>query len=227
MERKREFLLIKQHTDEEITYFLQQEADKGWWLSASKGNWFVFDKKRVPGARVLCLTVSAPDLGEGAEETVRNEYEEYRKKGWDIYVRGEIENLRDSQRHVFLYTTDKNAKIIESDEKKMKLVWLSGFIRSMANWALSMIYLSFLFFLLATYNMGFLFYYGIVNTIAAALLFLSSAASFFVSIAMKKNRKKYIKNGGYRLIDLSTRLSTLLLILMAVLLVFDSAFRGF
>ena len=227
MERKREFLLIKQHTDQEITYFLQRQADNGWWLSASKGNWFVFDKKRVPNSRVMCLSVKAPDLGGGAEETIRKEYEEYRKKGWDVFVKGELENLRDSQRHVFLYSTDKNAKIIPSDEKKMKLVWLSGFIRAMANWAISMIYLSFILFLLTIYGKGLLFWYGVVIALCTALLFFTSAVSFFISLAMKKNPKKYMENGGYRLLDYGTRLATLVLILMAILLVLDSAFRGF
>ena len=150
-----------------------------------------------------------------------------RKKGWDVFVKGELENLRDSQRHVFLYSTDKNAKIIPSDEKKMKLVWLSGFIRAMANWAISMIYLSFILFLLTIYGKGLLFWYGVVIALCTALLFFTSAASFFVSLAMKKNPKKYMENGGYRLLDYGTRLATLVLILMAILLVLDSAFRGF
>lgn len=228
MEKKREFLLIKQHTDEEITFFLRREAEKGWWLSASKGNWFIFEKKRVPGARVMALTVSAPNLGEGADETIRNEYDDLREKGWDIYVRGEIENLRDSQRHVFLYSTDEKAEIIKSDEKKMKLVWLSGFIRSMANLAMSMIYTSFLLFLLTSYtSKGFLFWYGVIPFVFSILLFISSLSAFIVSLISRKRIHKCLKNGSYRILDISTRLSTLILILMAIFLVLDSAFRGF
>ena len=46
MRKKTKFILLTRHTDEELTHFLQREAENGWWLIKNNGNRFTFVEKK-------------------------------------------------------------------------------------------------------------------------------------------------------------------------------------
>lgn len=228
MEMKREYLLLKQHTDSELTFFLRKNAEEGWWLNANKGNAFIFIKRRMPGYGVCCRTITARDLGEGADERVRIEKEDLRDKGWEVFLVGEEENLRDSGRHTFLYSESNDTPEPAVDEKVEKKAKRSALFRAMGNALISLLYLALTLYLLTIYeSFSFLFLMGCGALVLSSALALLSFLSLVAVRARGRNEKRYMEKGYYRLIDYTTRLSTLVLIYTLVLLVFDSAFRGF
>ncbi len=129
------FILLLNHSDWVLTNYLQKMAEKGWLFTKNDGNWFFFKKKNYDGCRISVVTYPAnvPEM--------KMEYELYdytsliKKTGWDVINIGKPETILDSRRHVFLKTTNQEAKepdhdpdICEKTEKRGKLSKIKCFV---------------------------------------------------------------------------------------------------
>lgn len=52
VKKRNRFILLTRHTDQELTHFLQKEAEKGWWLEKNNGNRFTFVEKNCEGKKI-------------------------------------------------------------------------------------------------------------------------------------------------------------------------------
>lgn len=222
MEKIAKFILIKQHTDSEITHVLKRQAKEGWWLSECKGNKFIFSKKPDINENVCCHTVHAPCFGVVAEDAIDNEKEKWENAGWNIFCEGALQNVQDSRRQVFLFSNDLNLEAIEEPEVSRNSAIKRGLNKGISNLIICIAYLAatcygFITGKLETFMAIIAFATGLVSTILGVL-------SISYSISLKKDYIKACKSGHYYYIDRATIATSIMLGILAVYLVLSMLF---
>ncbi len=242
MKTKTGFLLLTRHSDEEITDYLQRNAEDGWWLCRVKGNRFVFERKPYAGKRICAYTFLSRDPDSPTEVQLRHELPLLRKQGWDMICIGGPENIADTKRHVFLY--EENPKMQSEAESGMASQAVPipkadssvstksrgrGFRKALSNMVLCLLYVSCLAFVLGNdllrviSNNLYLAFACLLALALAGCLVLSVLA--FVSrckVLAKKDDSGEISNKGYRFLDHAARATAAMLVFMVAFLVFDS-----
>lgn len=229
METRRKFLLLGRHADEEITDFLQREAEAGWWLKENDGNEFVFVKKPYEGRRICSYAVSSQNLGSSAEDLLFDLLPDLRKSGWDLVCLGKTESIADTRRHAFLREKEASSAdpvpIPQTEARCDEEALRRGLQKSISNLLLCILYLVVLVYALiakpAFFSSGISLAFGVVT---ALMLIPSLAFSFGAvdsSIKAKKDLGSVIRSGRYRLIDKAVRLTFSMLVVLAVFLVFS------
>jgi hypothetical protein len=229
MDRKSEFLLLGQHTDEEITDFLQREAEAGWWLKENNGNKFIFVKKSYEGRRICSYVVSSPNLGSSAEDGFYDLLPELRKAGWNLVCLGKMENLADTRRHAFLCemgASSANPVPRPRDEAKCNEEALRrGLLKGVSNLLFCVAYLIILVYALITkatfISKGISVVFGVVTGLLLCPSLVFSIGAVDSSLKAKKDLGGVIRSRRYRLIDKAVRLTFFMLVVLAVFLVFD------
>ncbi len=242
MKTKTGFLLLTRHSDEEITDYLQRNAEDGWWLSFVKGNRFFFERRPYAGKRICTYTFLSRDPDSPTEVQLRHELPHLRKLGWDMICIGGPENIADTKRHAFLY--EEHPKMQPEAESRMASHAVQipkadpsvsaksrgrGFRKALSNLALCLLYASCLAFVLGNDLLRVIsnnLYLAFTCLLAIALtgcLVLSVLA--FVSrckVLAKKDDIGEISNRGYRFLDHAARATAAMLVFMVAFLVFDS-----
>lgn len=227
MKKKTKFILLTRHTDEELTHFLQKEAENGWWLIKNNGNRFTFQKKNYEGKRICAYTFFSRGPESSTEVQLGRELPYLRKKGWDQIGVSKAENIVDSRRHAFLYEEKPTSffPITEDDEIK-KAEKRSG-RKAISNLVLNILYLVaailILFFdkIRILTSLSYLFSYFTF----LVLLFVSivlSVKAFIWALKCRKNRKRETDKGSYRFLDYSTLSTSLMLFFLFIVLVISS-----
>ena len=242
MKTKTGFLLLTRHSDEEITDYLQRNAEDGWWLRRAKGNRFVFERRSYAGKRICAYTFLSRDPDSPTEVQLRHELPILRKQGWDTICIGGPENIADTKRHAFLYeehpevqseaksgTTSQGAQIPRADPSVSSKSRGRGFRKALSNLVLCLLYVSCLAFVLGNdllrviSNNLYLAFTCLLALALAGCLVLSVLA--FVSrckVIAKKDDSGEIANKGYRFLDHAARATAAMLVFMVAFLVFDS-----
>lgn len=231
--RKTEFLLLTCHTDEEITAFLQRNAEEGWWLTCNRGNRFEFEAIPYQGRRICSYSFSSHDLQMSTEEQLRRELPFLRHQGWDMICISGPENVADSTRHAFLYDEHPDMEspkpVPQSDKRNEAVSVRRSRRKSVSNLLICVIFL--LFSLLEFHDemmkiVSSNFYLGF-GLIVFLLLSLSLAVSFLAVIHSFSSRTH---NGEklcrFRFIDAAAGLTWLLIVVLCCLLVVDSLWGG-
>ena len=216
MEKTSKFLLIKQHTDAEITYVLQKQAQEGWWLSECKGNKFIFSKKAAITEGVCCHTVHAPNFGVIAEDTIEDEKEKWAEAGWEVFCTGALQNVQDSRRQVFLYSKDPALEVIEEPEESKKSAIKRGLSKGISNLVICLAYI-----ILAGYGLLLEKLEAVMGFIALATGLVSagfSVLSVVYSLQLRKAYDKTVQTGRYYYIDIATIATSVTLGILAVYL---------
>lgn len=222
MEKTSKFILIKEHTDSEITHILQKQAKDGWWLSECKGNKFIFSQKTYANENVCCHTVHAPCLGVVSEEVIDKEKDKWANEGWYVFCEGALQNVQDSRRQVFLYSKNPNSNVIEEPEESKNSAIKRGLNKGFSNLAICIAYLvatcyGFITGKLETLMVVVAVFTSIVSIVLAVL---SVAYSFM----LKKDYVKACKSGHYYYIDIATIATTVTLGFLAVYLILSVLF---
>ena len=230
LDTRKKFLLVGQHTDEEITDFLQREAEAGWWLKENNGNWFVFIKKPYEGRRLCSYSVVSSKLGCSAEDVLYGLLPDLKKSGWGLVCLGNMENIADMRRHVFLCENEpcpeNPVPTPESEEKCHEDALKRGLLKSISNLLLCVLYLGVLVYASITKADFFASWPTVVFGITTMLMLVPSLVLSIgaVASALKARRDpdSVIRSGSYRLIDTSVRLIFSMLVVLALFLVVDS-----
>lgn len=247
MKTKTGFLLLTRHSDEEITDYLQRNAEEGWWLRRVKGNRFVFERRPYAGKRICAYTFLSRDPDSPTEVQLRHELPILRKQGWDTICIGGPENIADTKRHAFLYeehpctplqsddtsgTASQPSQCVQIPKSDSSVSAKSrgrGFRKAMSNLVLCLLYASCLAFVLGNdllrviSNNLYLAFTCLLALALAGCLVLSVLA--FVSrckVIAKKDDSGEIANKGYRFLDHAARATAAMLVFMVAFLVFDS-----
>lgn len=246
MKTKTGFLLLTRHSDEEITDYLQRNAEDGWWLRRAKGNRFVYERRPYAGKRICAYTFLSRDPDSPTEVQLRHELPILRKQGWDTICMGGPENIADTKRHAFLYeehpcsqhgngtcgtTTHASqcTQIPKADPSVSSKSRGRGFRKALSNLVLCLLYVSCLAFVLGNdllrviSNNLYLTFTCLLALALAGCLVLSVLA--FVSrckVIAKKDDSGEIANKGYRFLDHAARATAAMLVFMVAFLVFDS-----
>jgi len=211
MRKKTRFMLLTRHTDEELTEFLQKQAEAGWWLEANKGNRFTFVKRPYVGHRVCAYTFPSREPEIPTENQLRQELVLLRKQGWDMICISGPETLTDSRRHAFLAEEVLGSPLPKADAKEREKAAKRGKQKALANLALCLLYIAALSVVLLNdlarlvSNNGYLCF-----SIAFAGLLIASLALTLHSLRGK---------AGW--LDVSTRLIFFMLVFAAVFLMVD------
>ncbi len=228
MRRKTSFLLLTRHTDDEITDFLQRNAENGWRFVSSRGNSFRFIRKDYDGRRLASFSFVATDPGIPTENQLRQELPRLRKQGWDVISLTGPEDIADTKRHAFLYEEHPSDSVPSSDEDDHR-VRRKALRKMISNLLVSVFYalfLAYLFFeegMRITSSAGYLFASSAFALLFALSLFLSIRA--LLSTGERKRRyQEYIRRQRYRDIDRSTLLITVTLLALIILLLADSLY---
>ena len=243
MKTKTGFLLLTRHSDEEITDYLQRNAEDGWWLRRVKGNRFFFERRPYAGKRICAYTFLSRDPDSPTEVQLRHELPILRKQGWDMICIGGPENIADTKRHAFLYEehpcsqhgnctsaeTTQEVQIPKADSSVSSKSRGRGFRKALFNLVLCLLYVSCLAFVLGNdllrviSNNLYLVFTCVLALALAGCLALSVLA--FVSrckVLAKKDDCGEIANKGYRFLDHAARATAVMLAFMVAFLVFDS-----
>jgi hypothetical protein len=233
VKRKTEFLLLTCHTDDEITDFLQRNAEENWWLVGNKGNRFEFEARQYQGRRICSYSFFSHDLETSTEEQLRRELPLLRRKGWDMICISGPENVTDSTRHAFLYDEHPNAEspkpIPKSDNANEARSVRCSRRKSVSNLLICILFLAFALmeyrndlFKIVSSN-----FYLASSLIVSILLLASIAVSFvaavhsFCSMALRKKRP-YMS----RFLDIGARLTLLVIAVLCFVLISLSLWSG-
>lgn len=219
------FMLLTRHTDEEINDLLLSEAEKGYVLTKNKGNLFYFkksDKKR----RVVTYSFLSRENEVSTEIELRRELPYLRKNGWDMITIGGAEDIADSRRHAFLIEEIEGAEIPKAEAFTQEKAKKRSMRKCISNLVLSSLYLIFLSFLFSTdlariSSSNLYAFFGLITLI----LFI---ASFTLTLLALINAIKYKKgfNKKYHLLDKSTLLTFITLLIILSFLLFDSVWSS-
>lgn len=230
---KRGFLLLTRHSDEEITDYLQRNAEDGWSLRCVKGNRFLFERRPYDGRRVCAYTFLSRDPDSPTETQLRCELPILRKQGWDTICIGGSENIADTKRHAFLREehpeTNPNAPIPKADSSVAERSRGRGFRKALGNLVLCLVYVSCLAFVLSSdllrvVSNDLYFVFTLLLTLALAGCTVLSVMAFVsrIRVLVRKDDGAEIANGGYRFLDHAARATAFMLALMVAFLVFDT-----
>lgn len=229
MDIRKKFLLLGQHTDEEITDFLQREAKAGWWLKENNGNEFVFVKKPYEGRHICSYVVSSPNLGSSAEDLFYDLLPDLRKAGWDLVCLSKMENLADMRRHAFLCekmaSSTAPVSIPRAEARCTEEALKRGLLKSVSNLLFCVMYLIVLAYALVTkaafFSKGISVAFEVVTGLMLCPSLVFSIGAVSSSLKAKKDLAVIIRSGRYRLIDRAVRLTFFMLVVLAVFLVLD------
>jgi len=242
MKTKTGFLLLTRHSDEEITDYLQGNAEDGWWLRRVKGNRFFFEKRPYAGKRICAYTFLSRDPDSPTEVQLRHELPVLRKQGWDMICIGGPENIADTKRHAFLYEEHSGMQseaesgmasqavpIPKADSSVSTKSRGRGFRKALSNLILCLLYVSCLAFVLGSDLLRLIsnnLYLAFTCVLAVALAgcFVLSVLAFVsrCKVLAKKDDSGEIANKGYRFLDHAARATAAMLAFMVAFLVFDS-----
>lgn len=214
-------VLLTRHTDEELTSFLQSEAEKGWWLEKNRGNKFYFRRQDYDGRRVLSYTFSSRGPESSTETQLRRELPIIRKTGWDTLCLGGPENVFDSRRHAFLYEEKKGSTPPQLDEDETKKAKKRERNKIISNLVLLALYSVFFIFLFASSLIKvvsdniYIFFLSLLSILF--LVSLGFAIRSFVFLLNRKHDKK-----GFRSLDRATYLIFIALLALLCFLLFDT-----
>ena len=247
MKTKTGFLLLTRHSDEEITDYLQRNAEDGWWLRRAKGNRFVFERRPYAGKRICAYTFLSRDPDSPTEVQLRHELPILRKQGWDTICIGGPENIADTKRHAFLYeehpctplqsddtsgTASQPSQCVQIPKSDSSVSAKSrgrGFRKAMSNLVLCLLYASCLAFVLGndllrviSNNLYLTFTCLLALALAGCLVLSVLAFGSRCKVIAKKDDSGEIANKGYRFLDHAARATAAMLVFMVAFLVFDS-----
>ena len=227
LRKKTKFILLTRHTDEELTHFLQKEAEKGWWLKKNNGNRFTFVEKPYEGKRICAYTFFSRGPESSTEVQLGRELPYLRKKGWDQIGVSKAENIVDSRRHAFLYEEKPTSffPVTEDDEikkaeKRSKRKAISNLILNALYFIAAVLLLFFDKVRLLT-SLSYLLSYFTFFILLLFSIILSIKAITWV-IKCRKNRKEETEKGNYRSLDHSTLSTSLMLFFLLIVLVISS-----
>ena len=243
MKTKTGFLLLTRHSDEEITDYLQRNAEDGWWLRRVKGNRFFFERRPYAGKRICAYTFLSRDPDSPTEVQLRHELPILRKQGWDMICIGGPENIADTKRHAFLYEEHpcsqhgngtsseafQEVQIPKADSSVSSKSRGRGFRKALSNLVLCLLYVSCLAFVLGndllrviSNNLYLAFTFVLAIALAGCLALSVLAFVSRCKVLAKKDDSGEIANKGYRFLDHAARATAAMLAFMVAFLVFDS-----
>ena len=139
VKKRNRFILLTRHTDQELTHFLQKEAEKGWWLEKNSGNRFTFVEKNCEGKKICAYTFFSRGPESSTEVQLGRELPYLRKKGWDQICVSKVENIFDSRRHAFLYMEKPTSFFPITEEDEIRKAEKRGWRKALSNLLLSLI----------------------------------------------------------------------------------------
>ena len=217
----RKFLMIKYHSDSDISAFLQSNAEQGLALKRVNGNYFYFVKKPYDGRRVCARSLYRVGNEFSTELQIREELTRIRKTGWDCITIGKQETLKDIKRHVYLIEEIKDSALPEINDKSEKKAEKRGKLQSLSNLALCAVYVAVVSLLFSssiikvvTNNLYivFAFLFSLLLVLCSVICLWSYLDVFFI-----KKRK--------RLLDFATKAVSICLIAFSMFLIFDSVIQ--
>lgn len=212
------FFMIKYHTDEEITAFLQENANSGLALVKVSGNRFYFEKRPYDGMRVCALSLYRFGDEFSTEIQVREKLTAIRKTGWDCVEIGKQETLKDVRRHVYLKEEVKGSDLPSADSRSEARARLRGKFKSLSNLILCAVLGTFIAFVFGNSLVKVLsdnLY--IVFTALASLLVGACCVLSVISFA----DRFFIRKKAF-LLDIATRFISCSLVFAALFLAFDT-----
>lgn len=230
MKKKIKFLLLTKHTDEEITAFLQTQAELGWWLKKNSGNYFFFEKKPYEGKRICAYTFFSHGPETSTEIQLRQELPYLRKLGWDMICISGPENIADTRRHAFLYDEKpdtKNPKAIpQTDEDQNIFASKRGIKKAISNLVLCLLYATFFLFIIGKELLKIVTKtsYLIMSIVFFILLLYCLSISFIAlssRIKAQKDAKKEIRTNRFRALDIATNATFIMLLIFCLFLLQD------
>lgn len=227
MKRKRSFILLTRHTDEELTHFLQKKAEEGWWLEKNRGNRFTFIGKPYEGKRIAAYTFFSRGPESSTEVQIGRELPYLRKQGWDQIGVSRAENIFDSRRHVFLYEEHKTEFFPLTEEAERKKAEKRSERKAYFNFALCVLYTLATIAVMALekvrlltslpYLLAFLFF-----IVLLVLALFWSGKSVLWALRCHRDRKKETEKGNYCFLDKGVYLTSLMLLFLLLSLIFSS-----
>lgn len=226
MKKKIKFLLLTKHTDEEITAFLQTQAELGWWLKKNSGNYFFFEKKPYEGKRICAYTFFSHGPETSTEIQLRQELPYLRKLGWDMICISGPENIADTRRHAFLYDekpdTNNPKAIPQTDEDQNIFALKRGIKKAISNLILCLLYATFFLFIIGKellkivtktsyLIMSIVFFFLLLYCLTLSILALSSR--------IKANKR--VKTKHFRALDVATNATFIMLLIFCLFLLQD------
>lgn len=217
------FFQVTRHTDSEITSFLNQKAKEGLFLKNVRGNRFVFEEREYDQTRLCSYTFYAKGHELSTEMQTREELVYLRSKGWDCICIGGPENIKDSRRHLYLYEEIKGSDTFPLDPRSEKRAELRGKFKAISNVILCLVYAFALYFLFSTSLVK-----VVTNTlyfICTVLFSLSCGICLVLSItSLIKAFLPFKKKEYSSLIDVSTLMTFIMLVVFAIFLFLDSLY---
>lgn len=213
----KKFFQITRHTDREITTFLRENKEKGYYLTTVKGNFFYYEKRK-DDKDVAALTLYAKGRETSTELQIREELVFLRDKGWDTICIGRPETISDKRRHVYLRAEVEKPQELISDEKSEKSAVGRGKRKTFSNLLLCILFLG-LFLVLVSESL--------VRVVSSTAYLISFSFLFlFLALSLIYSTLSFIdvffKKGEKRLLDKATRIVFYFLIAFAVFLLLDS-----
>ena len=227
MRKKTKFILLTRHTDEELTHFLQREAENGWWLIKNNGNRFTFVEKKYEGKRICAYTFFSRGPESSTEVQLGRELPYLRKKGWDQIGVSKAENIVDSRRHAFLYEEKPTSFFPVTEEDEIKKAEKRSIRKAISNLILNALYLAAAIILLffdkinLITSLSYLSSY-LVFLILLAISIVLSIKAFIWALRCRKNRRMETEKGNYRFLDYSTLSTSLMLFFLLIVLIISS-----
>ena len=225
--KKTKFILLTRHTDEELSDFLQKEAEKGWWLKKNNGNRFTFIKKPYEGKRICAYTFFSRGPESSTEVQLGRELPYLRKNGWDQICVSKAENIVDSRRHAFLFEENKTDFYPLTEEDEIKKAEKRSWRKALSNlllltlYALASLFILFFDKVRLITSLPYLLSYSLylILLLVSAVL---SIRTFIWALNCRKDRKKEIEKGNYRFLDYSTLSTSIMLLFLLFVLVISS-----
>ena len=227
MRKKTKFILLTRHTDEELTHFLQKEAEKGWWLIKNNGNRFTFVEKPYEGKRICAYTFFSRGPESSTEVQLGRELPYLRKKGWDQIGVSKAENIVDSRRHAFLYEEKPTSFFPLTEDDEIKKAEKRSGRKAISNLILNALYLVAAILLLFFDKINLITSLSYLFSYLAFLMLLTfsivlSIKAFIWALRCRKNRKRETEKGNYRSLDYSTLSTSMMLFFLLIVLIISS-----
>lgn len=227
MRKKTKFILLTRHTDEELSHFLQKEAEKGWWLIKNNGNRFTFIEKPYEGKRICAYTFFSRGPESSTEVQLGRELPYLRKKGWDQIGVSKAENIVDSRRHAFLYEEKPTSFFPLTEDDEIKKAEKRSGRKAISNLILNALYLAAAIILLFFDKINLLTSLSYLSSYLVFLILLAisivlSIKAFMWALRCRKNRKEETEKGNYRSLDYSTLSTSIMLFFLLVVLIISS-----
>jgi hypothetical protein len=210
---KTAFMLLSRHTDQELSLFLQAEAEKGWRLTECKGNKFLFTYRPYDGRKVCAYSFSSHGPESSTESQLRHELVSLRRQGWDMLCIGPVEDIADSRRHAFLYEEIPGSPMPAAEAYEENRARKRGLRKKISNAMLCLSYIAAFILLLAS---------DLVRIVSSNVYILFSLAFLAMACISLAHCILAFTRKGSRFLDSSTRLIFFSLVAFALLLAVDT-----